>query len=184
VPYDAALNPLYEITYGVRIYVRDNESLQQPMNFNTDTPGTYNMQIESGWLKARIRGPNATIKHDCDIAGAIDTVNTWYDLAVTYDGAYQRVYKYGIEINNLGWSNTIHQPDPGDLIIMAHADLSGRLDGIIDVAYVYNRALSADEIRELYVNPYLPLWKPAAVSVWDMATVPIFAYHYRRRRVS
>lgn len=46
-----------------------------------------------------------------------------------------------------------------------------RWQGTIGPQGIYDRALSAAEITELHAHPYLPLWRPASVSVWDMGAV-------------
>ncbi len=81
-------------------------------------------------------------------------------LVVTYDGTSQRVYIDGVRKNTQGGTiDTSGEP----IIIGADPDatnggsLGNWFGGIIEYVSVYNRALSATEIAELYKNPDLPM---------------------------
>jgi len=113
----------------------------------------------------------------------------WMTVASTWDGTSLQLYIDGIDQG----SPSKHADPSDDTVDKCYMGVAPRTPmiryypGIIEWAGVYSRALSADEIRELYVNPYLPLWKPAAASVWDMAAVnimPVMDYYYRRRRTA
>ncbi len=80
-------------------------------------------------------------------SGRSPAVGQWQHLAATYDGATARYYVDGVEtanralVGNVGDSNTwrigAYGPGPG-----------GFFDGVIDEVRVYNRAISATEIRK------------------------------------
>lgn len=78
-------------------------------------------------------------------------VNTWYHLAVTSDGTNKSMYINGSELTPaVLWSNTIHAgTSNATLGRRVHATTQNYFDGIIDEVSIYNRALSADEVKAL-----------------------------------
>ena len=80
-------------------------------------------------------------------------INEWTFYAFTFDGSIARGYINGIEKNseNLGNAQIITDPDE-DLTIGDRKDLQRSFNGIIDEVLVCNRALTADEITDLYNN--------------------------------
>jgi len=77
-------------------------------------------------------------------------VGEWHFVSGTWDGTTQRIYKNGIEIVNASNTNTITSNN-SSVRIGELPDGSGELfDGHIDEVRIYNRALSADEIRRVY----------------------------------
>ncbi len=85
------------------------------------------------------------------------TLNVWFQVAVTYDsgvsGGTLVLYKDGVAIDS-ATSIGVHS-DPTTQI---GAYLGGTFwGGQIDDVSIYNRALSANEIQQLYINPDLPM---------------------------
>lgn len=82
---------------------------------------------------------------------------TWYHLAGVYDGpsATLDVYVNGLkEAGNLTGSATIPgtiYPPPSCVFLGATGNQNNLLQGALDEARVYDRALSSDEIKALYV---------------------------------
>jgi len=81
------------------------------------------------------------------------TSNTWYHLAGTYDGVNQELYIDGVSKDT--------DPQSGDITVVSHnlyigieLNSSGNpiefFNGTIDEVCIYNRALSATEIKTLY----------------------------------
>lgn len=87
-------------------------------------------------------------------AGAnVISLNTWQHVAVTYDKQHVKFFingKYtngGIETASLGVNS--------DDLLIGNSEVTDRgFDGTIDEVRIYNRALSADEIKHLYYDPY------------------------------
>jgi len=75
--------------------------------------------------------------------------STWMHVAATYDGAVQRLYINGGEEVSNPASITIGTNDTA-LSIGAQADGIRMYDGTIDEVRIYNRALSAAEISDLF----------------------------------
>ena len=81
-------------------------------------------------------------------------IGEWYHFAGTFDGKTLRVYING----ELEGEKEIGQPiAPSDLELWIGADDYGRptdfFPGVIDEVRIYNRALSADEIKEAMKGP-------------------------------
>lgn len=98
------------------------------------------------------------------------TANTWYHIAMTYDGANQYVYVNGVLISSLAWSGTI-QALTLDMSIGNYYVAPGityTIKGNVkNVMYYKDRALSATEIRQLYLEPYCIYKQP---SLYQFAT--------------
>lgn len=97
--------------------------------------------------------------------------NRWHHVAATFAAEQARLYVDGTCVDtNVHTSPLTGATEPFYIGYMS-IDWPRYFDGAIGVTGVYDRALSADEIAELYAHPYLPLWRPASVSVWDMGAV-------------
>ena len=92
-------------------------------------------------------------------AGTVDAddVNRWIHLAGTYDGEIMRLYVDGVEIANQAITGNIPVDDNpvtfgaeenGDL----DRDVVGEFDSLIDEVRMYNRALTAAEIQEIFTR--------------------------------
>lgn len=74
-------------------------------------------------------------------------LGTWHHLVGTYDGTTGRVYVDGVEGGTTFSVSDIVLDTVGDIVIAGAGD---RFPGVIDDVRVYNRALSADEVKRLY----------------------------------
>src|SRR3989339_2049254 len=78
------------------------------------------------------------------------TDNAWHHLAFTYNGSYQALYVDGNEVDSDSNSGTLDDRSGKLLTIGRTAGGSGYFNGKIDEVRIYERALSTDEISELY----------------------------------
>jgi len=93
------------------------------------------------------------------------TVGTWYHIVGTYDGSYQRLYFNGKEDANspLEWSGDFACDDL--LYIGDYPSWNIPAKGVIDEVKVYDRDLSAEEVRENMLNYHNPA-KNGLVGWW------------------
>jgi len=85
-----------------------------------------------------------------DVVGnTIPQVGQWYHIAITHDGTTQRLYVNGV-VESTG-SLTPNTPSGTDLLIgkFYQTDISRQFNGLIDEVGIWNRALSAEEIKQL-----------------------------------
>ncbi len=71
--------------------------------------------------------------------------NTWYYFAGTWDGTTQILYQNGIPITSQNPGGTL---DGGNLICTLSLSSSETLNGNISQTHLYNRALSAQEVKQ------------------------------------
>ena len=74
----------------------------------------------------------------------------WHHIAGTYDGAAMRIYWDGLLNNSFSVSGTINTGSYPVYIGGVYGKPEYGFPGIIDEVAIYNRALSAEEIRQLY----------------------------------
>ena len=85
------------------------------------------------------------------------TNNTWYHAVVTYDGTYQRMYKNGVEVYNRPQTGNIGTNSNVFSIGARGVNTNGGggysfFPGQIPITKIYNRALSAGEVRQNYLH--------------------------------
>ncbi|MDP3003943.1 MAG: LamG domain-containing protein, partial [Candidatus Azambacteria bacterium] len=87
-----------------------------------------------------------------DFSASTISLNTWTFVACTYDGSNVRVYKNGAEVDFVAETGTLAATN--DVVVIGQNETGTSVDrhwpGLIDEVRVYNRALSASEILELY----------------------------------
>ena len=78
--------------------------------------------------------------------------NKWNNVVATFDGTYKRIYINGILRATSGvLTGTVTQNTTGAAYIGVYGNFAGyRFNGSIAATVVYNRALSADEIKRNY----------------------------------
>ncbi len=83
-----------------------------------------------------------------------DDRNSYVHIVITYDiltGA-RRIYRNGVQIASD--TTTATYDGTGNIQLGAHTAAGDYFNGTLTEARIYNRALSAQEIMELYINPY------------------------------
>jgi hypothetical protein len=77
------------------------------------------------------------------------SLNTWYHVAMVYDGATMKLYKDGVEIGSASKSGTVSQ-DAGANVRLADNPVGDRcLDGCMEDARIYESALTVDELSTI-----------------------------------
>jgi len=108
-----------------------------------------------------------------DMPGTPYAVNAdqWHHLAATFLGTDMMLYLDGALSSAISASSPV--ASAGDLFIGKHYALGRYFHGIIDEVRIYNRALSASEIQELFNPPQPPCWpctQEAQASVYSAGT--------------
>jgi Concanavalin A-like lectin/glucanases superfamily len=75
--------------------------------------------------------------------------NVWQHVAATYDGAFMRIYVNGVEVANRAQTGAIDAVT-APVLIGRNAVNGNAFQGGIDEISLYNRALTANEIRDIY----------------------------------
>jgi len=119
-------------SYKVSIYTYDNKH-----------------RISVGLYSPSEAGLNVAIE---DVVGSIDA-SAWHYLGLTYDGSIARLYWDGTEIATEAISGTLNSTPSVPLRIGHVYGASAHnlyFNGLIDEVRIYDRALSADEVQQLY----------------------------------
>lgn len=90
-------------------------------------------------------------------SGVVATDDQWTHVALTYNGSDLVIYINGVE--KASSTRSIDESAAGDLIIGEHKSLDGTLDfeGGVDEVAIWNRSLSADEIKDTYIRGVIKL---------------------------
>ena len=72
----------------------------------------------------------------------------WHHVAGTYDGSIMRLYLDGEQVGSAERSGVLHVTGPGAAVVLG-SDYES-LYGLLDEVEIYNRALSAEEVRAIY----------------------------------
>lgn len=75
--------------------------------------------------------------------------NVWQHVAATYDGSFMRIYVNGVEVANKPQTGAIDAVT-APIVIGRNAVNNAGFQGGIDEVSLYNRALTASEIRDVY----------------------------------
>jgi hypothetical protein len=78
----------------------------------------------------------------------------WHYAVATFDGSTGRIYVDGVNVGNLGFSPTSNNN------VVTMSDSGRKFTGTLDEIRIYNRALTAAEVQQLYYNV-----RPAAASI-------------------
>lgn len=88
-----------------------------------------------------------TLRH---MTGATLTAGNWAHIAGTWDGTTQILYVNGVEVNRATPGNSLNDASASSALVCNGAAES--IDGYIDDCRIYNRALSAAEIKAIYLG--------------------------------
>jgi hypothetical protein len=117
---------------------------------------TFGLAWQSGdrWI---LKLERASDDEDIGVFSSVFATGRWYHLAGTYDGRYLSLYIDGVLNAILDAGSVVAYTGPAPLMIGStlntdHGD-RGVFEGFIDDVRIYNRALSAADIGELYAVP-------------------------------
>ena len=164
-PKSGPLDNLDNYSISAWLYVKDRDSMIISRYHGTSSNRDTQLWVTTDTAPYRVR--HMTPSHS--LYGNI-TLNEWYHVAATYDGTKARLYTNDSEADSVTESYDIRS-NSEPWIIGSDADSreGGRLtnwfNGKIDDVRIYNRALSEEEVLQLYQIPARPY--PAC---WDYLT--------------
>jgi len=143
VPTTSTLNP-NTITVSAWFYPTSNAFYSPIVSKGNSSSVGWEMSNSSGTFRATLRG--ATV----DAFGPSVVLNKWQMGTFTYDGATLKLYFGGVLVASTAGSATLTSAN--DLLIGSRVLNSNRFTGSIDDVRIYNRALSPQEIQQLYAQ--------------------------------
>jgi hypothetical protein len=87
--------------------------------------------------------------------------NRWYHLAATYDGNVFNAYRDGVLITSNSAPSGAPDAESNSLKLGRHAEAVQFFTGTVDDARVYNRALTAEEVRQVMRGDTTRAWSPS-----------------------
>jgi hypothetical protein len=152
-----------------------------------------------GANRVGLRYGNGNVYYDADNSGTAFAINTWYHVAMVYDGTTLdleaigtaadgnglQVYVNGVQMNaaggNLNNSTQALSTGAGNFSVGIRNDLSqyGDYPGLLDDLQIYDESLSSAQVLSLYNNPGSVIPEPA---VFSLAGLAFLLSMTRRRR--
>lgn len=136
-------------------------------------------------VELQING-NATIR---DLVGQkILSTDTWYTIAATGDPDIGwKVYVDGELDASAAWLQPNTTTGPTTIGARSYSGAEAYFYGDVLVAYIYDRSMTAKEMRQLHLNPYAPLFSRIVMisSTVEEGAQPMIIHlpSYRRRRI-
>ncbi|MCY3021134.1 MAG: right-handed parallel beta-helix repeat-containing protein, partial [Planctomycetota bacterium] len=116
-------------------------------NANEFAQGHYALMVDNSKVGAYLNiGGGQQNCHEAFSAAGVLAAKTWQHLACTYDGADLKVYLNGVQAASTA-INKKRQPGKSPLVIGRRQDAFNYFKGLIDEVRLYNRALTAEEIK-------------------------------------
>ena len=104
----------------------------------------YAVWVDNAKLRVRLRGGTIT-----DISTSIAD-NTWYNVAVTWDGTTANGYLNGQFVTTLAVGTASNQTNTFTIGVFTDSGSLSEMDGKISQTLVYNRAITATEVEQNY----------------------------------
>jgi len=124
----------------------------------------WGLAINNGKLQPQVRISGLWCSVNCN---TLLTPNTWYHVAMVYDGASIKGYVNGTADGSLAVSGTLNNAGNESIRIGAFSSTSGFFLGSIDEVGLYAHALSVLDVQALYTagkSALCPLPEPACTS--------------------
>ena len=118
----------------------------------SSTNDAYYLRMNAGTDQYRCMVRTSGTNRVCDTAlpAGYTTVGAWHNVACAYDGTNLKVYWDGAVNNTCSYSGDV-VAGAGDLFIGAYNNnAADPFDGSIDEAFLWRRALSAQEVQDIY----------------------------------
>lgn len=179
----ATLQPVNAITIVTKVQI-DSIGPVNSLVYKQTTGATrdgYNFDIRSAGPTVDFWLPNAAAWNG--VSTSITTGS--YVIVATYDRSYSRLYIDGIEKASAPYTHAITTNTQVLQIGGRGIETANYFDGTNEYVYIYNRALSAEEVAWLNREPYAMFEQPISpASLYYEAGaptlgIPIAMYHYQ-----
>ena len=107
--------------------------------FSTDDFETFGLSLNDGNIGVRVISPKKTL-----------SLNSFNFVAATYDGEYVTLYFNTKLVKKEGIAILSSLNNSGNLILGNRTNQDRTFDGVLDEIWIYNRALSDEEVQALY----------------------------------
>jgi len=156
---DESLDITDEITIELWVYISNQTEnygrilMKEPLNENVQF---FINQLAGGFTgEVVFRDYDGSTTKAITIAGL--SQDRWTHLVTTYDSVTVKVYADAVEKGSLNY--VANRTAGDDLIIGGNKDTSN-FKGLINGVRIWNRALSAQDIKNLYLSPHAPMGEP------------------------
>jgi len=150
----SALNFAGPITLSAWVYPQISNAYQgvivKATGVNNRQYAFYLSQLGTGNIYVAFAGSNIG---DQAVSPAW-TVNAWNHIVVTADGSNIKIYINGVLASTLGNANVSATASGNVVFGMDVPNNQFPLNGYMGPVFIYNRAISASEVRQLYANSY------------------------------
>lgn len=149
----SSLNITDAITIDARIKlasVSGTHRIVRKYAYVSDTSNEgYQLKQVDNKIAMSIYNNTSTVTSEVSTVSSL-SVDIWYHITGTWNGSIIKIYLNGLLDNSL--AHTTGLKTTAQNLFISYS--SSTLNGLINDVRIYNRRLSADEIRELYIEPY------------------------------
>ena len=149
IAYSQSLNTPY-ITVEAWVIYSGSTGAKNPIvaRWGDRSIAVFNLAVNtSDFPQFEARDPNVTTKV---VASTPIAQDTWYHLVGTYDSSYVRIYVNGVIAGETSATGDPLQQPTSNPVQVGKDQFDNYFYGIVNEVRIYNRALTADEIRALY----------------------------------
>jgi hypothetical protein len=149
------LRPMHEVTVSVWVHISiPQDSAARIVVKGVDNRETFDLEVypyadNTFQFLVREDGTEDSLPRYGVVGGALVS-DEWIHVTGTYDGSELRIYSNGQVRDSWHIGSIVLSQDVGDLGIGNAADVPRPFYGMIDDVRIYDRALSAEEILQIY----------------------------------
>ncbi|MGI9393684.1 MAG: LamG-like jellyroll fold domain-containing protein [Boseongicola sp.] len=113
-------------------------------------------------------------------SGVVVPMDSWFHAVVSYNGASTSIYYNGL-LAFVGADTTLPGSSATNLWLGTNPGFNEDWSGLMDDAFVYDRALSADDIGDIYRDGFAPIPLPAGLPLIFAGLGAIAALRMRKK---